>query len=129
MQKFLCKSVGCGRTINTKGYCPLHQHKQRQDDERKARWLLQNTPSHNWSTLYNSHKWRTERDKYLKDNPTCIGCGADADTVDHIRSHRGDLELFWDKDNWQSLCADCHNRKTWAEIHARAKQTRQNRVG
>lgn len=35
-----------------------------------------------------------------------------AQCVDHIVPHRGDLNLFWDLDNWQSLCNQCHSRKT-----------------
>nr|WP_245411976.1 HNH endonuclease [Methylocella silvestris] len=33
-----------------------------------------------------------------------------AEVVDHVRPHRGDLQLFWDEANWQSLCAPCHDR-------------------
>lgn len=29
--------------------------------------------------------------------------------VDHIIPHNGDLELFWDQDNWQVLCNACHD--------------------
>lgn len=32
-----------------------------------------------------------------------------ASVVDHIQPHRGDLELFWDPENWQPLCALHHN--------------------
>ena len=32
-----------------------------------------------------------------------------ATVVDHIKEHKGDLELFWDQDNWQSLCETDHN--------------------
>jgi 5-methylcytosine-specific restriction protein A len=32
--------------------------------------------------------------------------------VDHIIPHRGDQYLFWDQENWQALCKDCHDRKT-----------------
>ena len=35
-----------------------------------------------------------------------------ATVVDHIVPHRGDHALFWDKQNWQPLCKDCHDRKT-----------------
>ncbi|WP_323784771.1 HNH endonuclease signature motif containing protein [Thalassovita sp.] len=37
-------------------------------------------------------------------------CGASATVVDHIKAHRGDERLFWDRTNWQPLCAPCHNR-------------------
>ncbi len=29
--------------------------------------------------------------------------------MDHIKPHRGDLALFWDRTNWQPLCNPCHN--------------------
>lgn len=32
-----------------------------------------------------------------------------ATVVDHIKPHRGNQKLFWDKENWQSLCTKCHN--------------------
>lgn len=35
--------------------------------------------------------------------------------VDHVRPHRGDMVLFWDVANWQSLCLSCHNRKSALE--------------
>lgn len=35
-----------------------------------------------------------------------------ATVVDHKRPHRGDLQLFWDRNNWQGLCEDCHRDKT-----------------
>jgi hypothetical protein len=38
-----------------------------------------------------------------------------ANVVDHIIPHRGDMELFWDESNWQSMCEPCHNRKTASE--------------
>ena len=43
-----------------------------------------------------------------------------ADTVDHIKPHRGDAELFWDRDNLQSLCHSCHSKhKTNIELGKR----------
>ncbi|WP_435645121.1 HNH endonuclease [Butyricicoccus porcorum] len=38
-----------------------------------------------------------------------------ATVVDHIVPHRGDPKLFWDQTNWQSLCKQCHDRKTMTE--------------
>ena len=32
-----------------------------------------------------------------------------ATVVDHITPHKGDLSLFWDRGNWQSLCKDHHD--------------------
>jgi 5-methylcytosine-specific restriction protein A len=38
-----------------------------------------------------------------------------ATVVDHIIPHKGDMGLFWDKANWQSLCKPCHDSKTRLE--------------
>lgn len=61
--------------------------------------------------------WRKARIVYLSLNPLCVGClqngiSTSANVVDHVTPHRGDAQLFWDQNNWQSLCASCHNRKT-----------------
>ena len=66
------------------------------------------------------HKWRKERLAYLYRNPLCKQCEADgrvvpATVVDHITPHRGNMTLFWDMDNWQPLCKECHDRKTAKE--------------
>ncbi|WP_314945899.1 hypothetical protein [Bradyrhizobium cosmicum] len=36
-------------------------------------------------------------------------CGKPAVVVDHVKPHRGDRALFWDKRNWQPLCTHHHN--------------------
>lgn len=33
-----------------------------------------------------------------------------ASVVDHIKPHRGDQALFWDRANWQPLCKPHHDR-------------------
>lgn len=38
-----------------------------------------------------------------------------ASVVDHRRPHRGDMKLFWDRNNWQSMAKECHDRKTARE--------------
>lgn len=38
-----------------------------------------------------------------------------ATVVDHIKPHRGDQKLFWDRSNWQPLCEHHHNVKTMTE--------------
>ena len=59
-----------------------------------------------------SSKWRQAREGFLKANPTCAICNAPATVVDHIAPHKGNKQLFWDRSNWQQICAPCHNRKT-----------------
>lgn len=36
-------------------------------------------------------------------------CGKLASVVDHIKPHRGNQDLFWDKSNHAALCRHCHN--------------------
>ncbi|MDD4570646.1 MAG: HNH endonuclease signature motif containing protein [Tepidanaerobacteraceae bacterium] len=38
-----------------------------------------------------------------------------ATVVDHIKPHKGDVKLFFDINNLQSLCKTCHDRKTAKE--------------
>ena len=47
-------------------------------------------------------------------HPLCVMCQADgrvepATVVDHIKPHRGDSAMFWDRSNWQSLCKRHHD--------------------
>ena len=62
-------------------------------------------------------KWRNARARFLRKHPLCIKCKekgklTPATVVDHIIPHRGDPVLFWDENNWQPLCRDCHGEKT-----------------
>ena len=54
--------------------------------------------------------WQKARAEYLRIHPDCAMCGAPATVVDHIIPHRGNKALFWDRYNWQALCATCHSR-------------------
>ncbi|RFB28226.1 HNH endonuclease [Brevibacillus sp. VP] len=65
-------------------------------------------------------RWRKARKSFLSSNPLCVHCKEQrkltaATVIDHIIPHKGDMVLFWDENNWQSLCASCHNRKTARE--------------
>ena len=73
-------------------------------------------------------RWQKARDTYLRAHPWCVfhmrkGERIRATVVDHIKAPRmrAAIEsqdasairtapaLFWDKGNWQGLCAHCHN--------------------
>ena len=62
--------------------------------------------------LYNTAEWKRGRRYHLNNKPLCAACGKPASVVDHITPHRGELALFWNPENWQSLCTTCHNSKT-----------------
>ena len=77
--------------------------------------------------LYKTARWKHSRLGHLSCEPICRYCrqmGIVNDgsltaagerqsnpkrrflVVDHIVTHRGDLDLFWDSGNWQTLCPD-----------------------
>lgn len=60
------------------------------------------------------YKWQKARAEHLADNPLCVRCAAEgyvtaANVVDHRVPHRGDMTLFWDRSNWDSLCTPHHS--------------------
>lgn len=64
-------------------------------------------------------RWRKAKTEYLEQHPHCVdpdkrhvGVIVSATDVDHVIPHRGDERLFWDKENWQSLCHSCSSFKT-----------------
>lgn len=66
-----------------------------------------------YHSLYYTPRWRKERAQHLAREPYCRMCArarrqTKATTVDHIKPHRGDVILFWDQSNWQSLCSVHH---------------------
>jgi len=64
--------------------------------------------------LYGSTRWRKLRALVLNEEPLCRLCERQgkttaADTVDHIKEHKGNVALFYDRDNLQPLCRPCHS--------------------
>lgn len=105
-QKKPCKHPGCPE-LTFGGYCEKHSS------------LDINKRASAKDRGYDS-RWRLARRRYLKQNPLCVNCLKDnklvkAAVVDHIVPHRGDMVLFWDENNWQSLCKRCHDTKTMTE--------------
>ena len=103
----VCLRPGCTK-LTTDGYCDEHKPKRKPDNRDSA-----------YRRGYNS-AWRMAREGYLIKHPFCVEClkhgrHTKATVVDHIIPHKGNKNLFWDNDNWQPLCAECHNRKTARE--------------
>ena len=64
--------------------------------------------------LYDNMRWRKVRQMVLNDEPLCRMClsinrTSPATVADHIKPHKNDINLFYDRDNLQSLCAPCHD--------------------
>lgn len=60
------------------------------------------------------YKWQKYREGYLRSHPLCEMCQSrgkvtEATVVDHIEPHKGDQKLFWNPDNHQALCKQCHD--------------------
>lgn len=67
-----------------------------------------------WLKWYKTANWRRLRLSQLAREPLCRFCQSKgiitaADTVDHKTAHRGNMVLFFDKSNLQSLCKSCHS--------------------
>jgi 5-methylcytosine-specific restriction protein A len=64
-------------------------------------------------------KWQRARQAFLGQHPLCeceecrrTGRILIATVVDHIKPHKGDMKLFWDRDNWMPMAKQCHDVKT-----------------
>lgn len=61
---------------------------------------------------YKDPAWKTRREAWLAEHPTCVRCGAKATDVDHVQA----LALGGSFDGpVQSLCRSCHLKKTAAD--------------
>ena len=91
------------------------------------------------------YRWQKARASYLEKYPFCVYCLRDAgieetehdriigavldkglalpyaSVVDHKVPHRGDQDVFWDRSNWQSLCATHHSRDKQREESSRLR--------
>jgi len=64
--------------------------------------------------LYRSTAWRKGRVLFLREHPLCVRCMAKgltvpATVVNHIKPHKGDLTLFFDRKNMEAVCKRCHD--------------------
>lgn len=98
-----CKYPRCPNLIRVdQAYCNTHKGLNRRSSTTKQGY---------------NYRWQKESKKFLAENPYCFYCMQKgltvlASIVDHIIPHRGDMELFWNKANWQSLCKRHHNIKS-----------------
>lgn len=65
-------------------------------------------------------RWQKYRLSFLKKHPLCAICAKQgiitiATCIDHIIPHKGDMVLFWKRDNHQPACIPCNNKKAAAE--------------
>lgn len=75
---------------------------------------------------YRAPEWRNLRSNQLDRHPICRLCAVmgkqtPADTVNHIKPHRGDASLFFDPANLESLCKVHHD--STIQRHERGRLT------
>lgn len=80
-----------------------------------------------WRRLYKRSAYRKRRAQFMTMHPLCAVCGEPATDLDHIVPHKGNLKLFWDVNNWQSLCHRCHSKKTMKEVNNTIAERRRRR--
>jgi 5-methylcytosine-specific restriction protein A len=119
--KHPCAHVGCGSLVSRGvSRCPAHANDSAPSDIRREKS----------QALYNTRRWRTIRVNHLRANPLCVSCLREGRTVpgrvaDHVVPHNGDVSLFYDESNLQTLCDfttkyNCHGKKTAKEAGARS---------
>lgn len=107
-----CTHPSCGVLVHDGSRrCPKHAKQQRQATDAQR-----GTSSERGY----SYAWQQAREGFLRKHPLCAkhekrGEVVAATVVDHIKPHRGDKDLFWDRTNWQPLCKRCHDIKTATE--------------
>ena len=100
-----CRYPGCPNLCESGTYCP--EHSAESPDRLRGSATERGYDA----------KWRRARKLFLQRHPLCANCLSQgivtpATVVDHIVPHRGDRALFWDENNWQPLCKNCHDQKT-----------------
>lgn len=114
MKFTICHYNGCySRALEGMHYCELHKSLETMCRQRKRQTIRKASKEYHY--LYETREWRAKSKDFLIEHPFCVVCGERATVVDHITPHRGDLSLFWNDSNLQSLCVRHHNAKTRQE--------------
>jgi 5-methylcytosine-specific restriction protein A len=99
-----CSAPGCPVVV-ARGRCAMHRAAR---GSARARGYTSAWDRYSKARL-SQHPWCAGYPSGCHAVPTLATC------TDHIRSARGWPDLFWEVTNHQSLCDDCHRRKTVAE--------------
>lgn len=108
-----CARPGCGRLVE-RGYCEsCASHAPKKLSERVRATAHERGYGRRWQ--------KTTAGRLIK-HPLCVDpfgehkeFPAAAVVTDHILPHKGDMKIFWNPRNWQSLCKCCHDKKTAME--------------
>jgi 5-methylcytosine-specific restriction enzyme A len=108
-----CTQPGCRAfTVFRSDFCEAHQTK----DSGDARFR---TRRPEYKKLYNKKSWEQLRIYVLNRDPICKICNREGSYIaDHIKDHKGDPLLFFDRNNVQGVCKPCHDKKTGETSHS-----------
>jgi 5-methylcytosine-specific restriction protein A len=112
-----CSETGCRALLPDPGSsrCPEHQR------------VPFETATRTNSILYQTPEWRRLKRVLIERDRVCSVCGSGSNLhVDHVTPPRGDIVLFFDIQNLQLLCEDCHRIKTAREISHRGWGSKKN---
>ncbi|MFD0344020.1 AAA family ATPase [Streptomyces sp. NPDC127117] len=98
------RCASCGNRRDDRGRCPACRPvQQRKSGQTRS----------DWRWVYDDKRWAPLRDQVLSEEPLCRArCGRPPAVVDHIRPHRGNEQLAFDRANLQAMCKPCHDAKT-----------------
>lgn len=71
--------------------------------------LKEKTDRASYVALYKTAEWVRYRATFLKHNPKCYACAKESEIVDHVKPHKGNVELFENVRNHIPLCKKCHD--------------------
>jgi len=103
-----CAHPGCASLVQPgRSYCARHlSERRRRQDARRGTAAERGYDA----------RWRTVRDRFIANHPTCERCRRAPSTIAHhiVRKSKGGSD---DPINLQALCSLCH-----AQVHAAAKE-------
>jgi 5-methylcytosine-specific restriction protein A len=117
MKKKICNCPSCNNLIcQSDSYCDKHKNPKSVP--------FQNAVRSN-ELYYNTSRWRGLRKQKINEQPYCSKCGVSSKEtslhVHHIVEPRGEENLFFNYENLDVLCENCHRRETAREIKDRRK--------
>ena len=110
-----CRKSGCCALVrNGGGYCETHKREVKKEIESRR----ESSTARGYG-----YRWQQASKGFLRSHPLCQcpECREGtvrllkADVVDHRIPHKGDMTLFWDRNNWQAMAKVCHDKKTARE--------------
>ena len=114
MAKRPCARPGCAELVDRGGFCAGCAPRNPKALREKLRGSA--------AARGYGRRWQKTSAAWLVSHPLCVdpyGLHGErperATLTDHIVPRKGDMDVFWDSGNWQSLCSGCHSRKTAEE--------------